>query len=251
MTNKKEHIIDLLEKNTIMTVSELSQELSCSEMTIRRYLNELAEKGFVVRGHGHAYLNPDAKPTMYDEQMQVNKREKIAIAHEAIKFISQGNVVNFDSGTTIQRLAEMLDDDLVISAITPSLTVARELANHKNISIMMPEGQLNHNNLTLEILAQDEMPEITADIAFLSCRALKLPVGTYEHTNSLIATKQYLAKTAKKRILLVDSSKWNINSIVKCLPLLDFDVIITDENVLDKNVNLVKNFDVEVIVASL
>ena len=62
-------IIELLENQMICTPKELSDTLLCSEMTIRRDLNELESMQLIRRKHGCAFLMKEAKPNYFHEQL--------------------------------------------------------------------------------------------------------------------------------------------------------------------------------------
>ena len=62
-------IIELLENQMICTPKELSDTLNCSEMTIRRDLNELEQMQLIRRKHGCAFLMKEAKPNYFHEQI--------------------------------------------------------------------------------------------------------------------------------------------------------------------------------------
>ena len=243
-------IFELLESNTIMTVKELSEELDCSEMTIRRYLSTLEERNLVQRLHGSAFLKQDARPTKFDEQMKINSREKFLIAHEASRLIKENDIVCFDSGTTTHRMMRLLDDQLKFTAFTPSIPLLMDLGQYTKVKVLTPEGVLNHNNLTIELSKNTLKKNLNADISFISCRSLRLPFGTFEHTDQLIQTKRWLAQQGKKKILLADSSKWQKYSVLSCIPLVDIDIIITDSGVEKDHVKLAEQLGKKVIVVS-
>lgn len=243
-------IIQLLESRTIMSVTELSESLECSEMTIRRYLDDLQERGLVQRMHGGAYLCQNAKPTKFDEQANIHTREKYLIALEASKMIKSGDIVCFDSGTTIHRMMRLIDNQMSFTAITPSIPLMMDLGKYNQVDVRIPEGELNHNNLTIQLSSNALMQKVDADISFISSRSLWLPNGTYEHTDDLIPTKRWLAKQAKKCCLLVDSSKWQRRSVQSCVPLKDIDVIITDSAAPNDQISLAKSLGKEVLIVS-
>ncbi|HHU53849.1 MAG TPA: DeoR/GlpR transcriptional regulator [Clostridiaceae bacterium] len=249
MEKKDLLIVELLEKNGILSVKELSQILLCSEMTIRRYLVTLETKGLVKRHHGCAFLNTRARPTKFSEQMNINSREKFLIAIEAARMIRNEQVVCFDSGTTIQRMVDLLDNRLTFTAITPSLPFIESVAKIKGVKVVVPEGIYNYNNRTLELTDNAINHNINADISFISCRSFRIPVGTYEHTDTLVPTKRWLAKQSKTTVLLADSSKWQIESLRRCLTLSEIDIIITDEGVPKDSVDKLQNLGKKIVIA--
>ena len=79
------------------------------------------------------------------------------------------------------------------------------------------------------MISDPEWPsQYRADIAFMSCRSFRVPGGAFEHSQALTSTKRALASIAQKRILLLDYSKWNVNSLCNSLKLSDLNILITD-----------------------
>ena len=249
---KKKHsqIIELLENKNVMSIRELAEQLNCTEMTVRRNLDELQEMHFVKRERGFATLLGLAKPTEYLEQSAEHAPEKKAIARAAFSYIKEGDVICLDSGTTTQQLVLAFPKDYSLSLITTSLEAAVALAEHKNIQVMLPGGQMHHRNRSILIENPEEMKRFSSDVAFLSCRSLRIPGGAYEHSQALTATKKALAAIAAKRILLLDHSKWGVSSLCSSIRLEDIDVIITDTAAPSDSVEEARTHGIEVVLVS-
>ncbi|MFV0527465.1 MAG: DeoR/GlpR family DNA-binding transcription regulator [Lachnospiraceae bacterium] len=225
---KHSRIIEIMENKSVVSIKELAQALNCTEMTIRRNLDELAEMNFVKRERGYATLLKTAQATDYYVQIQENIKEKRAIATVALNYVHASESICLDSGTTIQQLVELFPRDLSLSVITSSLTAALTLSEHKSIEILLPTGFLHHSNRSILLAESERMKQYRADVAFLSCRSFRVPGGAFEHSQTLTATKQALASIAEKRILLLDYSKWDVNSLCNSISLDLLDIVITD-----------------------
>ncbi len=240
-------IIEIMENKNAVSIKELAAKLGCTEMTVRRNLDELQKQGFVKREHGYAHLLRAAASTDYYEEIRENSEEKQAIAAAALGWIHPGASVCLDSGTTIQSLVDQLPDNMPLSVITPSLTAAMSLSNKKQVQILIPGGMLHHSNRSL-LIDEQALKQYHADIAFLSCRSFQLPGGTFEHSHSLITTKRALASIAETRVLLLDHTKWNVSSICNCIPLDQIDILITDSKAPEKNLQAAADLGKEIWV---
>ena len=58
-------IIEIMQNQNIITIKDLAQQLNCTEMTVRRNLDELQNMNFVKRERGYAILLQPAKDTDY------------------------------------------------------------------------------------------------------------------------------------------------------------------------------------------
>ena len=221
-------IIEIMQNQNIITIKDLAQQLNCTEMTVRRNLDELQNMNFVKRERGYAVLLQPAKDTDYYVESGEHEREKRAIAEVALKYIHPSQSICMDSGTTIQQLITMLPMTMPLSIITPSLVGALALSDNTNIQVLIPSGVMHHTNRSILISDPEWLSQYRADIAFMSCRSFRVPGGAFEHSQALTSTKRALASIAQKRILLLDYSKWNVNSLCNSLKLSDLNILITD-----------------------
>ncbi|SHJ42588.1 DeoR/GlpR family DNA-binding transcription regulator [Hespellia stercorisuis] len=237
-------IMEMLENEMICTSTELSDAMECSEMTIRRDLNELEAMGLIRRKHGCAYLVKEAKPTYFHEQLDEHQYEKEAIAKAAVQFIKPYSVICIDSGTTAHTVTRFLPDNISLSVITSNLMTAVELSDRENIQTYLVGGMLYHRTKSIMADDRDALRQHPADIAFISARAFRIPGGAFEHTYPLVETKKTLVSIARKTILLIDHTKCEHTSLCNSIPLNEIDAIITDnktpQEIIDKAVSLKK-----------
>ena len=244
---RHEKILEIMGRHHVISVRELAAQLDCTEMTVRRNLDQLQEQGLVRREHGYAYLIQTV-PNSFDETHSENMAEKKAIAAAALRLIEPGMNICLDSGTTVQQLVELIPDDFPLSVITSSLTAAMTLSARKSIQILMPGGFLHHRNRSLLIDDAEELQRYRSDISFIACQSFQLPGGTFEYSQTLTNTKRALVSVASKNVLLLDHSKWNVRSIFNCIPLDQIDTIITDRKAPQDQVKLAMEYGKEMVV---
>ena len=247
---RHEQIIKIMEKQHTVSVRYLAQALDCTEMTIRRNLDQLQEQGIVKREHGYAYLLSSHISSDFDQLHGEHMAEKKALARAALELIRPGMSICLDSGTTIQQLVEIIPDDFPLSVITSSLTAAMTISNKKSIQILMPGGFLHHRNRSLLIDDAQELQRYQSDISFLACQSFQIPGGTFEYSQTLTNTKRALVSVARKNVLMLDYTKWNVSSIFNCIPLEQIDTIITDDKAPSDLVEKARSFGKEIIICT-
>lgn len=124
------------------------------------------------------------------------------------------------------------------------------LSNHNSIQILLPAGFIHHSNRSILLADPSSIKQYKADIAFISCRSFRIPGGAFEHSQTLTATKRALASIAEKRILLLDFSKWDVNSLCNSVSLEDLDIIITDNKAPKDTVQKAVELGKEILIVN-
>ena len=84
-TQRHEKIVGLIKLHGFMSIDDLVNACEVTPQTIRRDLNQLAEKGVVSRYHGGAGLNRSWENTPYQERKTQNSEVKEKIAEETYR----------------------------------------------------------------------------------------------------------------------------------------------------------------------
>ena len=102
-------IMDMLLKHGSVLVSDLSEMLEVSAVTIRKDLTELEKAGKLYRSHGKAIIvNPFTNNRTVNEKEKLAPEEKYAIGREAAKLITYNDSIILASGTTIHAFAQCI-----------------------------------------------------------------------------------------------------------------------------------------------
>ena len=111
MTKEERHnaILEQLLKTDAILVSDLSDRLQVSSVTIRKDLTDLEKAGKLYRSHGKAIaINPFAGNRTVNEKEKLYPEEKYNIGMEAAKFIEPNDSIILASGTTIHAFAHCI-----------------------------------------------------------------------------------------------------------------------------------------------
>lgn len=207
--------------------SDLSQEMSVSEDTIRRDLNELAELNKIIKVHGGAlsksFHNSFQRSKIYSIE------NKQVIAQKALGLIEDGMFVLTSGGTTIIELARMLPENLHATFITGSLPVAFEYMHHPNIEVIVIGDKLSKNSqITVGGEAISRIKQIKADICFLGVNAIDANEGITDNDWDVVQLKKAMIESSKKVAALSISEKINTTQRIKICDSSDIDVLITE-----------------------
>lgn len=234
-TQRKNIIMQELQENDSVDVISLSKQLDTSKVTIRKDLDELAEKGLVVRTHGGAVLAEKQNLVrLISNTITERTEEKKAICAHALRHIEPGKSIIIDSGSTTVHLAPLIAK-INLSVITNSILVIQELAAADAVELLIVGGMLRRPSLAaIGSPARAYLNQIHVDTLFLGASGFSLEAGI-TCTNLIEAdTKQAMIASATKVCLLADSSKFENISLARVCNWADIDVLITDAGLSDE-----------------
>ena len=106
-------ILEILQRQHKVTVTDLAQRFGISEMTIRRDLNFLARQYNISRTHGGAELGnqPVVRMISFDEARIAHKETKEKIAAMAATMIRSGQRIFVDAGSTTRIILNYLNEE--------------------------------------------------------------------------------------------------------------------------------------------
>ncbi len=227
---RRQHILDLIQKQGRVLVGELSQGLNISQITIRKDLDYLQSLGLIQRSHGGALRVQSGTlvdPSLQEKQKQ-NFQEKERIAVAAIKLVEEGQCIILDSGTTTMAIARGLKQFKQLTVITNAVNIAAELAG-TDFEVILVGGTLRKNSFSLVgPLAEDNLEEMHADILFLGVDGFDLEVGVT--TPNLLESRvnRAMVKAARQVVAVCDSSKFSRRSLSRIVPPGAIHQVITD-----------------------
>lgn len=122
---RQDLIIQAVEEHGGVRVSELVADLHVSDMTIRRDIEALADKGLVRKVHGGATrADRSAEEPGFTAKSEMNPVQKSEIARTAASLISAGSSVAVSAGTTAYAVAIELRAIKRLTVVTNSPRVA-------------------------------------------------------------------------------------------------------------------------------
>jgi DeoR/GlpR family transcriptional regulator of sugar metabolism len=228
---KKERQLKIIDKvrgsQKVLSVF-LAEELNVSEDTIRRDLNELADKGLVTKVHGGA-VNRIQKLYQYNEDTIFNKNLKTKVALKTVPLIHEGMVIIMSGGTTNLVLAKLFPKNIKATIYTYSLPIAMQLTEHPLIEIIFIGGQIQKNSMvTTGVDVIQFLSKIKANICFMSVSGMSIEHGITEEGYEVSLIKKAMINSSENIVYLVTSNKLNIRHSFNVCYLKDIDTAITD-----------------------
>lgn len=245
---RRRAIIEILERDGRVLVTDMARKFDTSQVTIRKDLEVLHAHGLVHRTHGGALPSREgalADPTLREKE-KLRRREKLRIAASAAAQVQEGQVVILDSGTTTTAIARALRNFHNITIITNAVNIAAELTGAP-VEVILTGGTLRKNSFSLVgPIAEETLRRLNADILFLGVDGFDVHYGL--STPNLLEAKvnRVMVEVAKRTVAVCDSSKFGRRSLSLIVPPTALQEIITDRGIPKSDLKALKKIGVEV-----
>ena len=250
---RRSRIVDMVRQRGAMSIKELSQALSVSEMTIRRDLSFLDETLAIKKHFGGAtdISRPPAAVTSFSLRLEQHVREKEVIAAKARELIKECDSIFIDHGTTCAIFARELTRFANLTVVTFSLPIIAELSNTR-IELVSVGGLLHRpNDCFAGPLAEEIVSRFHPDKCILGTQGIDSQRGLSNGDLLEAQMKTLMADRANEVILLADFTKFVTSGLYPNVSIDKIDKIITDSNADPRLLDQFREKDIEVIVAQL
>jgi DeoR/GlpR family transcriptional regulator of sugar metabolism len=228
---RQDLIVARIRERGAVRVADLVRELGVSDMTIRRDLETLHERGLLVKVHGGATVSPMAlyEPG-FSAKSTLQLAEKAAIAAAAARLIEPGMAIALSAGTTTHVLASRLVDIPGITVVTNSIRVADvlERSGRHDQTVILTGGVRTPSEALVGSFAVAQLRSVHLDLVFMGVHGMEARAG-FTCPNLLEAeTDIALIEAGRRLVVVADHSKWGVIGIASIARLDQADVLITD-----------------------
>ncbi|QDW72998.1 DeoR/GlpR transcriptional regulator [Lachnospiraceae bacterium KGMB03038] len=253
MEERRQAILEELEKKGKVRVAELSRSLNCSEVTIRNDIKEMQDEGLLKRIHGGAVrLESNLAKKYRTESIFRNADRKEAIARRAYEYIDDGDTIIIDDASTSFYLALYIKShpEKRIAVVTNSLLTGNELAGVGHVELYMIGGYVGgHLSATMGESALENMESFHVDKGFIGVHGINFEAGLTSIATPQMQVKRAILKASKEVYVLADSSKFGGGYLSVICPINQVKKIITDSQVSHENVEIAKEMGVPLVIA--
>lgn len=249
---RQKRILEAVRDRHEVTVLELSDRLSVSEVTVRRDLSELQETGTLRRVHGGAIATEPARPEPPVVQ-RIAEHEvcKDAIGRAAAALVEDGDAIFLGSGSTTAYVARHLVNATGLTVITNALTVAYELALAEGVTVVVAGGVMRASELSLVgHFTESAIRELRVDKVIIGMRAISLDQGMTNDYLPEVMTDRSIIEMTKNLILVADHTKFGRAAPAFVAPVEQVRTLVTDAGTDPQTLNDLKALGIRVVVAN-
>ena len=167
---RRTQILQIVRSAGRVKVNLLTKRFKTSAVTIRNDLNELHQRGLVLRSHGGAVL-PDKilRESPVVERLKAYSDEKRRIGAMAVSLMHDGETIILDSGTTTLEIARQMKKMQGVQVITNGVNIAAELLDARDVQVFIVGGTVRGESASISGRFTEEMfDQFSADKLFLS-----------------------------------------------------------------------------------
>jgi DeoR/GlpR family transcriptional regulator of sugar metabolism len=232
-------------------VGELAEMFAVSEMTIRRDLQALDQKGLIERTHGGAVLTREHNLLQAPILMRISEHleEKQSIARATAQLIRHGEKIYIAAGTTAYWVARAIANRTDLTVVTNSLPVANLLAPSKDMEVIIVGGFLRRNEYSMVgHFAESMVKDFRLDKVITGTGGIHPEYGlTNEYPQEMMMDRSYL-NISDNIIVVADHTKIGRVTTSRTADLSEIRILVTSHLASIEIVNCIRQQGVEVIL---
>ncbi len=234
-------ILERIQKNGSASIVELAGGIGASPSTIRRDLEQLTEQGYLERTHGGALLVAPLQATFEREpalNAHLQREQKRAIGAVAALRLSPRESVIFDSSSTVlEAVRGGLARQIPLTAVTNSLEAATLCAASPDWRVIVPGGTVRAGTrMLVGEPGESFLAGIHTDLCLIGALAVTGMLLT-DASLEVAALKRAMIQSARRTILLVDSTKFQAPGFCTFCSLAAIDEVITDDGIAPEHLS--------------
>lgn len=246
---RRNAILARLNSEGKVIVANLSREFDVTEETIRRDLEKLDSEGLAKKTYGGAVLNQDLNNDIpFNVRRGTNVDLKQRIAEVLATQIHDGDYLMLDASSTAIQVAKAIKNRKNITLITNSVEILLEMSDKEGWNILSTGGTLKKGSLALVGTSAERMiREFHVDMAVCSAKGIDISRGVTDSNEKDTEIKRAIFSSANRKVLAIDSTKFDRLSFVRVCDIQEIDTIVTDRQPSERWMEYLRDRRVEVL----
>jgi DeoR/GlpR family transcriptional regulator of sugar metabolism len=225
-------ILERVREQGGVRVTDLVRELGVSDMTVRRDLELLDERGLIEKVHGGAAAIDGSAlfEPGFTAKSVLMEAEKGLIAASAASLVAPGTAIAISAGTTTFALARRLTDIPGLTVLTNSVPVADVLYKdgRPDQTVILSGGVRTPSDALVGPFAVEVIRSLHVDSVFMGTHGMDSRSGLTTPNILEAETNRALIEAGRRLIVLADHTKWGTIGISSVARLENADTVITD-----------------------
>jgi DeoR family transcriptional regulator of aga operon len=252
--SRLEAILSKLQQSGEVNVDALSAELGVSPVTIRRDLDQLERDGLLQRTHGGAvsleplFYEPFRNDRSFQSQLEKMADEKRRIGRAAAALIERGETIALTPGTSTMSVIRALPHNQNVTVVTNTVNIAMELSRRQDLDIFVTGGHLRGDWFSLVgPTAVQSLQPMLIHTLFVGADGIDAAWGATCFNADEADLNSAMVRSARRRIAVVDHTKFGIVAGWRICQTSDLHVLITDTGASEEMVEPFRKAGVQVM----
>ncbi len=245
LSEREQEILKLLSQESTISIADMSSALKVSAVTIRNDLNNLADKGFILRTRGGAL--PAFHPNLVERQ-RLMLEEKNSIARFAASLVKEGDAIMIEAGTTTALIVKYLFGKRDVHIVTNSTLIIPYARVNPAIRLTLVGGDFRPETESMVgPVALNQLERFHVRVAFVGTDGFSIERGLTTHLIEGAEIVKKMAKQASETVLVADSSKFGKAGFVHVLPITGVNRIITDKGLKQEHIDVLVDQGIDTV----
>lgn len=226
---RHQFILDGLRQKGRILVSDVSQELNVTEVTIRRDLAYMEKNGLLKKTYGGAVLGASEMNISVRYRQTRNLAAKRTIGRLAAELIHDGDNVYLEAGSTCHEIIPHLAKKKGLTIIVNSLHLMSRLHEQVQHKLIILGGQYRPERMDMiGPTAELGVLQLSGYTAFTGADDIDKEVGISGADVATVSFTKMVLKKASKVVFVGDRSKFDNPALYKIADLDELDAIVTN-----------------------
>lgn len=254
-SQRREVILDLVQRQGTVRVRDLAPTLDVSEMTVRRDLDILAGEGLVAKVHGGATRvdgRSSAEPG-FEAKQRLQAAEKKAIAELAATLVGPGASVGVTAGTTTWTLVTELVQIPALTIVTNAPSVAQVCyhSGRQDQTVLLTGGIRTPSDALVGPIATAALSSLHLDLVFMGVHGMDERLGFSTPNLAEAEVNRAFVASTPQLIVVADHTKWETAGLASIAGLDAASTVVSDDQLSHRARTILTDAGVEVMVASV
>lgn len=229
LSSRQSGIVELAKARGRVMVDDLARHFDVTPQTVRRDLNELCDRGRLVRVHGGALYPSTNENLQYENRRQIAADAKAAIGKVAAEIIPDNASLFINIGTTTEAVARALLQHRNLLVVTNNINVANILRASPTAEVVLSGGVVRHSDGALVgDAAVDFFNRFKVDFAVIGASAIDEEGSLLDFDMREVRVAQAIIANAKSVVLVADATKFQRSAPMRIAHISQVETFITD-----------------------
>ena len=229
LSERQHQILNWVQQEDTLLVEDMVAKFEVSSQTIRKDINQLAERHLVRRTHGGIAPVSSIENLPFDHRQFLNGDAKAAIAARVAEEIPDGASVFLGIGTTVEYVAKALLGHKELQIFTNNLTVAKIFSVTSTSRVRVTAGKLRPRHH--DLVGEDTLASLRQyyfDYGVLGCGGMDEVQGLLDFDPEEAAVSRLIVEQSRHSLLVADQHKWGRKAMARVHPFSKIDCLYSD-----------------------